>query len=370
MIKNIVAYSEEQDQDKAFKEVKEKIDSGGVPKLIIFFSPAKGFVFFSKNFRSAYKKATCIGSTTYVSFSSAGNSNNALEALAVYDGIELSSGTLFEIDHYPMHYAQSIENALTKFKDYKNTVCIQFSTAKGMCEELVQDTFRYVLERRKIQVVGGTAGGENTDAKNYVSLDGEVYNNASVFVMIKNLGGKIITYKENIFKPTKHYCMATDVDCDERRVYSIDDMPSTDAIAMMLNIPPDKLPDVIHDHPFGRITGKDIYITDVDKIMPDKSITCFARVYNRTKMVLLELDDIEKVWKETAENIKKEIPNPSFSLVIQCYVKSKRTEKLGVENSFCEKANKEYGNYIGMSGFGEQINFEHFNDTSVVVSFE
>ncbi|MBP5453041.1 MAG: hypothetical protein J6Y09_00265, partial [Lachnospiraceae bacterium] len=209
MIKNIVAYSEEQDQDKAFKEVKEKIDSGGVPKLIIFFSPAKGFVFFSKNFRSAYKKATCIGSTTYVSFSSAGNSNNALEALAVYDGIELSSGTLFEIDHYPMHYAQSIENALTKFKDYKNTVCIQFSTAKGMCEELVQDTFRYVLERRKIQVVGGTAGGENTDAKNYVSLDGEVYNNASVFVMIKNLGGKIITDKENIFKPTKHYCMAT-----------------------------------------------------------------------------------------------------------------------------------------------------------------
>jgi len=370
MIKNLVAYTKEKDQDKAFMEVKEKIDSLGMPKLIIFYSTAKGFVFFSKKFRSNYKKVTCIGSTTYICLSSEGTSKSALAAIAIYDGIEVSCGTLFEIDHYPMHYVNSIENALSKFKDYENMLCIQFSTAKGMCEELVQDTFRYVLERKKIQVVGGTAGGENTEAKNYVSLDGEVYTNASVFVIVKNLNGKIFAYKENIYKATNHYCMATDVDCDERRVYEIDDMPATDAISMMLNVPPDKLPDVINDHPFGRITGKDIYITDVDKIMPDKSVTCFARVYNRTKMVLLELDNIEEVWKETAKIIKKEIPNPSFTLVMQCYVRSKRLEKLGVIDTFGEKVKEEYGNYIGLSGFGEQINYEHFNDTCLIVSFE
>ena len=370
MIKNIVAYSNEQDQDKAFMEIKKKIDKQGAPKLIIFSSPAKGFVFFTKSFRSSYKKACCIGSTSYIALSSEGHDKTALSAIAIYDGIEVSCGTLFEIDHYPMHYKSSIESAVSKFEDLKNTICVQYSTAQGKCEELVQDTFRSVLEERHVQVIGGTAGGENPEAKNYVSLDGEVYNNASVFVIIKNLNGKIVTYKENMFKPTTHYCMATDVDCDDRRVYEIDDMPATDAIAMMLNVAPDKLPDIISQHPFGRITGKDIYITDVEKIMPDKSVYCFARVYNRTRMVLLEMDDLEKVWKETAEYIKKEIPKPSFSLLTQCFVRSKSFEKFGVMDSFNEKLEKEIGSYFGISGFGEQINYEHFNDTMVIVSFE
>ena len=370
MIKNIVAYSNEQDQDKAFMEVKKKIDKLGVPKLIIFSSPAKGFVFFTKNFRSNYKKAFVIGATSYFALSSEGHDKTALSAIAIFDGIEVAGGTLFEIDHYPMHYVNSIEAAVSKFEDLSNTVCIQLSTAQGKCEELVQDTFRYVLEKRKVQVVGGTAGGENPDAKNYVSLDGEVYNNASVFVIIKNLNGKIVTYKENMFRPTTHYCMATDVDCDERRVYEIDDMPATDAIAMMLNVAPDKLPDIISDYPFGRITGKDIYITDVEKIMPDKSVYCFSRIYNRTRMVLLELDDLDKVWNETSKAIKSEVPKPSFSFFTQCYVRSKRLEKLGLMDTFCEKSEKEYGNYLGISGFGEQINYEHFNDTCVIVSFE
>lgn len=374
MIKSTAAFSDISDKTEAFNQVKEQIDRVGTnPVLIMFFSRVEGFDFFTKQFHKCYKDSTILGATTYVAFSTHGYTENGISAVAVFDGIMCAEGVIEDITTYPLRHAGEIEKAVKALPDTRNTLCIQYSSAYSNCEEMVQDTFRSVCEYHHIDVVGGTAGGPMIDDKTFVSLNGKVYGEAAVFVMIKNLNGKVYAYKENIYKPSGHFFMATDVDCEERRVYRFDDRPASEVVAEIMNVDPNDpkaIKDALCFSPLGRLTGKDVYITAEDKILPDGSITYFARIYNRTRLAILELDDIERVWNETAANVKYEIEEPSFTLMVNCYGRTKNFIKAGRLDSFAKKLTDEYGVYAGLSGFGEQINYEHFNQTMVLAVFE
>lgn len=370
MIKNISICSDSKDKFKAFDEVRDKIDNVGIPRLIIFFAPIEGFDFFTLMFNKEYPESTVIGASSAMSYSSSGFGEDVLVAQAIFEGIECASGVLLEVTHYPKRYVSEIEKALDSIGNVKNTVCMEFCTANGKCEELVQDTFRCILEAKKVPVVGGSAGAGSLSNSTMVSLNGTVFNEACVFVLIKNLNGKIMTYKENIYKPTNRYVTATDVDCDERIVYEFDGRPAIEVMSEIVKIPVKELKNTLIYYPVGRVTGTDIYITSADRVMPDGSITYFARIYNRTKLALLEKDNFDVVWDETAKNIKEEIPNPSFSIGFSCFVRYLLFKSESRNGDFNEKLSSEYGNFIAMSGFGEQFNYEHFNLTLVLCVFE
>jgi hypothetical protein len=112
---------------------------------------------------------------------------------------------------------------------------LEFSTAKGKSEELVLDTFVSILEPLNIPVFGGNAGVED-GKETLVSLNGKVYENACVFLILRNLRGKIFLYKENIYRPTNHFFIATDVNIDDHIVYELDKKPAAEVIAQTLGI--------------------------------------------------------------------------------------------------------------------------------------
>lgn len=73
----------------------------------------------------------------------------------------------------------------------RNTVCIDFCTGNDAC---VLTTIYSVFEKKHISLTGGTGA----DGK--VSVNGKIYEDAAVYALVKNLGGKIKVYKE------KHLC--------------------------------------------------------------------------------------------------------------------------------------------------------------------
>ncbi|MBO4825506.1 MAG: FIST C-terminal domain-containing protein [Lachnospiraceae bacterium] len=370
MVDGIVAYSELNNPEEAIEDILKQISKKGNPILIIFSSAEAPFKTYTERLKKAFPKAEIMGCTTFTSLSSKGNGENALVAWAITSGVAVASGVLLEITHYPMKYSERIEKALTIAGRGQNTICIDFCTAAGNCEELVQDTFRSVLEKEKIPVAGATAGATNPDATTYVSLNGEVYEEAAVFLMIKNLTGKVFIYKENIFRPTDLVVTATDVDCEERVVYEYDNMPALVALASKLGVKLDKVVENLVERPLGRITGHDIYITDMRGLRDDGSITYYARIYNQTKLNILEPDDLDAVWKRTAQDVKAVIPKPSMSYAINCYTRVLFFERHNRMDSYNEVMKKEYGQYAGIATFGEQVHYEHFNATMVLVVFE
>jgi hypothetical protein len=203
-----------------------------------------------------------------------------------------------------------------------------------------------------------------------VSLNGKVFDEACVFVLIHNLKGKITLYKENLYKPMNQFFTATDVDCDKRIVYEYDSIPAADFLSNKYDIPKNKLFDFLKEHPLGKIFGDEVHITEIDKINEDGSIAYFTKIFKMTKLSLLEQGDIYKEWRQTTLAVKSKVPEPSFNIIVNCCSRISFYSRKNELDSFFNLLKNEYGTYIGFSGFGEQFNYTHLNQTMVLAAFE
>ena len=367
----ICAYSNLENKEAALNDICSQLKSNEAdPRVIIFTADYNNFEYFACEIKNHFPNSETIGMSTFIVLSSKGYSYNSFAAMGIYENIKYSSGIILEANTHPLKYAQNITEALNNFCSYENTCCFTFTAAVDRCEEIVTETYRSVLEPIDVPICGGSAGSPLDIEDSFVSLNGKTYNKASVFILIKNLSGRIGIYKENLFKPTKHILTVTDVDCDERIVYEFDGQPAADCLARTMNITIDELRDQLKYRPIGRLEDDDIYITAGDQIGNEHEIHYYARIYNRTKVALLEAGNIEDESNRTAAMIHMDYPESSFALVINCIGRSLYYEEHDKMDYFTQKLSEEYGDYIGFSGFGEQMHYSHFNMTMVIAIFE
>ncbi len=340
------------------------------PRFLMLYSDVENFAFYSEKLHQKYQEAVLIGATTYLALSSRGYSKTGLSVLAVADGIECSGGVIEDAVRFPDKYQDVIRECAGHFPNTDNCCCFELTTAFGDCEEIVQDTFRSVLEEKEIPVIGGTAGNTSDTKESYVSLNGEVYTGACVFAIVKNLNGAIRLYRENLYRPTDQFFDVTDVDCEERTVYEFDGKPAAKVMAKALGVTVEELPDYLPSHPLGRIVNGNIYITDHHAVTSDSALTYFARIYNHTMVVLLTPEDPQTVLSDTIGQIRKETESIRFMFVVNCLTRSRLFEQNGNLERFTDRLRDELGEYAGVSGYGEQMNFEHLNQTMLIAVFE
>lgn len=362
-----VGKSSKNNLKEAISEATEGLVS---PKLILFFSDVPNFQGYAETIKNKFKESIVIGSTTFAGFCKDGAYKNALLVMGIEEGIECYADVLEEVNRYPLKYVDRVIKCVDKFKDVTNTICFEVSTALISCEEIVLSTLNSVLEEKDIPLFGGSAGDLGRAEKTMISFEGKVYENASAFVIIKNLSGKIRLYRENIYKPTNHYFTATKVDVRNRIVYEYDNKPAAKVTAEALNTTIKELPKYLDSYPLGRIIGSDMYITANNAVTKNDGMEYHARVYNNSKMVLLEPDDYRKVNDETIEKVKREVPKPSLAIMVNCLARSMLFEKDGYINEFAKKMSNALGDYIGFAGYGEQLGEQHFNQTMVLAVFE
>lgn len=366
----VVALTSSSVNEEAYSEIQTQLDTHEAsPKLIVFFAEVDMFWFFSQKLQNRYPEAVVIGSSTYVNYNSEGYSHCGASVMAVNSGIEVSAGLIFDIDRHPGMYKVHIVEALDKLSSYENTCCLEFMTAFGKGEELVLDTFEEVLGEKDITVAGGSAGVALDRKETFVALNGHIYKQSCAFVFIHNLEGKICFYRENIYKPTSYRFTATYADCEDRTVMEYDGEPAAEILSRALNVPVEKLKEELVFHPMGRIVDGSVNITEADEVFDDGAISYYATIYNHTKMLLLETDNIRRVWSETVQQVRNDIPKPSFTISVNCLSRSRLFEK---ESCFGEFVNvlRNYGKFIGVSGYGEQLNYIHLNQTMILVVFE
>lgn len=366
-----VVYSSGDEPENSFGEVSAVIDSDGrKPLLIVFFARTTFFREYSVMLHEKYPDTEVIGSATPYVFGSDGAGTDGIYCLAVYDGIECAGGAIPEASKYPMKYVANVEEAVSKLKEYKNTVCMEFTTSTSFSEELVLDTLNSVLSDKKIRVFGASSGADSIKDETFVSYNGQIYANGAVFVLIRNLNGRIYLYKENMYKSTNIELRATDVDCENRMVYEFNDKSALDLIGKDLGIPQNMAMDFMDEHPLGRVIDRDIYIVSAREIT-DEGIQFHGRIYNMMPMVVLEMENLENVWNRTARNIKDIVGiRPSFTIAINCAARRAAFIKRNLLNDFNKKLKDSYGEYIGITGFGEQLDSVHLNQTLVLALFE
>ena len=112
-----------------------------------------------------------------------------------------------------------------------------------------------------------------------------------MYVFIRNMNGRIGLFKENMYRPTEHKFTVTDADVDERIVYELDNRPAAEVFRQTLKIGPEAYEENLLFHPFGRLIGDEVFITQGLSVNEDDSMTFFAKLYNRTNVAILELED-------------------------------------------------------------------------------
>ena len=368
----LVLQSSKADPYEALSEVCSIINSNGaVPQLIIFSSNYKPFDIFSGEMHKSFPDTVVMGTTSYVGMSSAGYNHECLSVIAIFSGIEISAGVLFDIDAYPIRYIDNITDALSKISSTENTIVWECCTAFSNREELVLDTFDEALSGTNITLIGGSAGTNDITTDNAVSLNGEVYHNACVFTFIRNLNGRIIFHKENIYKPAdERPFLITSVDCENRTIYEFNEIPAVKYMANILKTSPENIHSELKLHPIGRLIDDNIYITSAASVNADYSISYYARVYNLTKMISLELDNPLDVWSKTRSIIKSRLPENSFALFVNCQFRSLMFEKEGLVQDFLSTLKESCPAFYGFSGVGEQLDNMHLNQTMIIAVFE
>ena len=372
-----IAQVEEKVGTKAYPILLDQLKENGeliTPQLVIFSSDNANFGWYSRMLSNSFPDATVIGSTSEIMYSPSGVARHGLNVMAITEGVSVSSGVVFEVSRYPKRSADSITKALEKLddQDADSTVCLEFNASAGNCEELVMDTFGEMLSYTGIPIFGCSASiAENPDRPSAVSLNGILYMDACVFALIHNTMGRISIVKENMFAPTEHFFVPTDVDCDERRVYEFNHKSASGVFANALKIPEEELPSNSFYHPLGRIEGDDLSIIAVREQFEDGSMTFYSKIYNQTRVFLLNpIDPIEDVWEDTCQKVHELIPDPSFSFIINCNSRTRYFTEIGKMAQYNETLTKDYGNYIGIVAHGEQHAYKHLNQTMLIMAFE
>ncbi|MDF2938449.1 MAG: hypothetical protein K0Q90_3822, partial [Paenibacillaceae bacterium] len=285
------------------------------PKLVLFFSDVEHFESYNEAMQERFPGSITLGSTTFAGFCTDGAYKEGLLVLGIEDGIECHAGILEDASRYPLRYVERVTECVEKFRSTENTVCFEISTALVSCEELVLSTLNSVLEDKGIPLFGGSAGDYGRAEQTMISYNGTLYTNACAFVIIKNLGGNIRLYRENIYKPTAHYFTATRVDERNRVVHDYDNRPAAKVVAEALGTTVDGLGKYLDSYPMGRLIGDEMYITANQMVTANDGMSYHARVYNNSQMVLLEPDDYKAVIGRTIAQVKKDIPRPALSIM-------------------------------------------------------
>jgi hypothetical protein len=362
-----IARSNNSNINKAIEEATSGLNN---PTLILFFSGVEEFELYSCEIKKKFPEAITMGATTFAAFCKEGAYKDTLMVLGFEDGIRCEAGLLEDVDKYALKYYERVEKIASKYKNPDNSMCLEFSSALISCEELVLSTLNSVLSKKKIPVFGGSAGDKGRAEKSLISLNGKVYKNACVFVMIENLNGRIRFYRENVYKPTKHYFKSTKVDVRNRIVYEYDHKPAAQVMADAMGVSMKELPKYLDSYPMGRIIGNEMYIVANNAIVKDSGMAYHARIYNNSQIVLLEPDDYRTVIKRTLEQVKRDCKKPSLTLMVNCLARSILFESEGYLNEFATEVGDSLGNFIGFAGYGEQLNEQHFNQTMVLAVFE
>ena len=170
--------------------------------------------------------------------------------IAFSDGVTAAAGVLEEVSTMPVKYIQRMERDMQAVGGSGgDTVCIDFCAGNDAC---VLTTMHTVLHKRGVPLVGGT-GGEGR-----ISANGRVYADAVAYALVRNRGGRVKTYKENIYHQLGDYrFIASDTDRANYILGALNGKPAKQVYKSILHVTDEEILTRTFQNPFGKVNGYD-----------------------------------------------------------------------------------------------------------------
>jgi len=281
--------------------------------------------------------------------------------IAFYDGITAVANVLEEVSVMPVRYIQRLEKDLEQVSAAQhNTICIDFCSGNDAC---VLTTMHAALRHKNISLVGGTGDG------GMVSANGQVYEDAVAYTLVRNQDGRVRAYKENIYHPMGDYrFIASKTDKSQYIIGALNGQPAKQVYQNILKISEQQIQTQTFQNPLGKLNGDDTCIISIKEVQGN-SIVCYRQVNDSDVLLLLELDDYRANVRETIQKIRADFPKPSAVFSINCLFRYMLFTEQGYMQDYLREMNT-LGNHTGLIGYGEHYNSQFVNQSMSCVAFE
>lgn len=281
--------------------------------------------------------------------------------IAFSDGVAAAANVLEHVSSMPVKYIRRLEQDVLQVRgSSRDTVCIDFCTGNDAC---VLTTMYTVLGRQGISLVGGT-GGEGR-----VSANGRIYQDAVVYGVVRNLGGCVKTYKENIYRQMGNYrFIASDTDRANYILGSLNGKSAKQVYKSILHVTDEEILTRTFQNPFGKVNGDDICIISI-KDVHGNALACYRQVNDSDILILLELVDYKAVVQDTIRRICRDFPHRSAIFSVNCLFRYKLFSEQNYMQAYLRDMSA-LGNHAGFVGYGEHYNSRFVNQSMTCVVFE
>ena len=298
----------------------------------------------------------CIGMSYDVSVVEEG-----VGVVAFFDGVEAAANVLQQVSSMPVKYIQRLENDMLKINgSSEDTVCIDFCAGNDAC---VLTTINTVLKHRGISLVGGTGDAGK------VSANGRIYEDAVAYALVRNLGGRVKTYKENIYRKYGNYrFIAADTDKEKYVIGTLNGKSAKQVYKNILHVTDEQILTQTFQNPFGKINGSDTCIISIKEVQGE-ALACYRQVNDSDVLILLQLADYEAVTQQTIQRICHDFPSRSAVFSVNCLFRYKLFTERGYMDDYLQNMS-ELGSHAGLVGYGEHYNNQFVNQSMTCVVFE
>ena len=281
--------------------------------------------------------------------------------VVAFEGVSATANVLEEVSTMPVKYIHRLQEDVRKVgASREDTVCIDFCTGNDAC---ALTTIYSVLRPLGVSLMGGTGG----EAR--VSVNGRIYQDAVAYVLIKNRGGRVRTYKENIYHQMGDYrFIASGTDKAKYIIGALNGQPAKQVYQRILHVTEQQILTQTFKNPFGKVNGDDTCIISIKEV-DGNALACFRQVNDSDVLNLLELGDFRAIVKETIHTIQHDFPRLSAVFSVNCLFRYKLfTEQRYMQEYLAEMSH--LGNHVGFVGYGEHYNNQFVNQSMSCVVFE
>ncbi|WP_330361400.1 FIST signal transduction protein [Butyrivibrio sp. AE3009] len=330
------------------------------PRLIVFTCSEDGFDKAVADIEKAYPGVPSIGCIG-MGYDSA-IQEKGVSVMAFSEGVTVATGVLEGVSTMPARHIARLEKDLEKVRPGKdNTAIIDFCTGN---DAAVLTTLRGLVDKYNLQVMGATGDAGK------VSCNGKIYNDGMVYAVVRNEGGKVKTYKENIYVPKDNtQLIASKTDKSKYYLGELNGRSAKQVYMELTHTSSDK--EIIAQtfkNPLGKMIGNDVCIMSI-KDVAGSGLILYRQANDSDILTLLEMRDPMEVAQTTVDKIKADFHHISGIYSVNCIFRYLVLKERGELNGYLSKI-ASLGTSCGLIGFGEHYNAQFVNQTMTCVVFE
>ena len=335
------------------------------PKLVIFICDYDKFDQVTKSLHDKYSNSNVIGMTGYA-FSKSGMLSEGVLVWGITEGIDNVAGVIGDLDKYPVKHIKEFQNNINSINGAKeNTICLEFSTNR---QERLSTTMNAALNKTGIELIGGSPLKYPTEPTgDKVSLNGKIYNNSCVYVLIKNLNGKVKVYKENLYKRVGRKMSVTKINSDTGEIIELNGKPALKEFYDVIDEATNNSRENIIMNSLCRMIGNEEYTLATD--ITNNGIRFYKELTTNDVVYANELGDYKKIIDETMANIAKEFKSISTIFTIDCLYRYFALDSVNYIKNYLDAINAK-SKHVGFISAGEQYKTQFINQTMVCAVFE